>query len=278
MFRSPSLFYLLVHSRCRGFLIFHLLTLKDTPHSVGLLWTRDRPVAETSTWQYKHCTRQISMPPLGFEATIPASARPQTYALDRAATGIGPQKCTTEYVNTVSSVVRHMYRKTTILQRKQSHSYKSLYQQSTHLWLCVLQFYYSHYLVQFYVKFSLKCLSHLPYKQFKCKLHYVCVCVCVKIALKITFLTKDSYYAGVNCLWRNFQISHHRKRTLVFLRVWESGCVHTPIWANSNNMQSMPDEDHLPLSHTTGLTKRCCVHILQRRSRPMPLSFGLSPM
>jgi hypothetical protein len=29
------------------------------------------------------------MPPLGFEPTIPASARPQTYALDRAATGIG---------------------------------------------------------------------------------------------------------------------------------------------------------------------------------------------
>jgi hypothetical protein len=30
------------------------------------------------------------MPPVEFEPTIPASARPQTYALDRAATGIGP--------------------------------------------------------------------------------------------------------------------------------------------------------------------------------------------
>jgi hypothetical protein len=29
------------------------------------------------------------MPLAGFEPTIPASARPQTYALDRAATGIG---------------------------------------------------------------------------------------------------------------------------------------------------------------------------------------------
>jgi hypothetical protein len=29
------------------------------------------------------------MPPVGFKPTIPASARPQTYALDRAATGIG---------------------------------------------------------------------------------------------------------------------------------------------------------------------------------------------
>jgi hypothetical protein len=28
------------------------------------------------------------MPPVGFETTIPASARPQTYGLDRAATGI----------------------------------------------------------------------------------------------------------------------------------------------------------------------------------------------
>ena len=33
--------------------------------------------------------RQISMPPVGFEHTISAGERPQTYALDRAATGIG---------------------------------------------------------------------------------------------------------------------------------------------------------------------------------------------
>ena len=29
------------------------------------------------------------MPPMGFEPTISASERPQTYALDRAATGTG---------------------------------------------------------------------------------------------------------------------------------------------------------------------------------------------
>ena len=29
----------------------------ETPHSVRLLWTRDRPVAETSTWQYTTLTR-----------------------------------------------------------------------------------------------------------------------------------------------------------------------------------------------------------------------------
>jgi hypothetical protein len=32
------------------------------------------------------------MPPVGFEPTIPARARPQTYALNRAATGIGRTK------------------------------------------------------------------------------------------------------------------------------------------------------------------------------------------
>jgi hypothetical protein len=86
-FPSPSLFYLLVHSGCRrGY--FHLITLRHTPQSVGLLWTRDRPVAETSDWQHTH-KRQTLMPPVGFEPTIPASARPQTYVLDRAATGIG---------------------------------------------------------------------------------------------------------------------------------------------------------------------------------------------
>jgi hypothetical protein len=46
-FRSPYAFYLLtagvevVH--------FHLITIRHTSQSVGLLRTRDRPVAETST-------------------------------------------------------------------------------------------------------------------------------------------------------------------------------------------------------------------------------------
>ena len=33
--------------------------------------------------------RQISIPPVGFESAISAGERPQTYALDRAATGTG---------------------------------------------------------------------------------------------------------------------------------------------------------------------------------------------
>jgi hypothetical protein len=58
----------------------------------GLLWTSDQPVAQASTTQdntaYKHKT-QTSMPRGEFEPAIPATKRPQTYALDREATRIG---------------------------------------------------------------------------------------------------------------------------------------------------------------------------------------------
>ena len=37
-------------------------------------------------------TEKTSMPPEGFEPTISAGERPQTYALDRAATGTGPMQ------------------------------------------------------------------------------------------------------------------------------------------------------------------------------------------
>ena len=61
----------------------------DTPQSVGLLWTSDQLVAETSTRQ--HTTLTTDRHPyrlVGFEPTISAGERPQTYNLDRAATGI----------------------------------------------------------------------------------------------------------------------------------------------------------------------------------------------
>jgi len=50
----------------------------------------DQLIAETSTLT-THNThiRQTSMPPEEFEPTISAGERPQTYALDRAATGTG---------------------------------------------------------------------------------------------------------------------------------------------------------------------------------------------
>ena len=54
----------------------------DTPHSVGLRWTCEWPVAGTSTWQHTTIPR-------GFEPAIPASERPKTHALDGVATGVG---------------------------------------------------------------------------------------------------------------------------------------------------------------------------------------------
>jgi hypothetical protein len=74
--RSHYIFYLLTVDV--EVVYFHLITLKHTPQSVGLLWRRDRPVAEISTWQHKHCTRQTPKPPVVFEPTIPASSMPQT--------------------------------------------------------------------------------------------------------------------------------------------------------------------------------------------------------
>jgi hypothetical protein len=74
---------------CRGFHFIWSHTITQ-PQSVGLLWTRDRPVAETSTWRYTILkNRQISMSPVGFKPTIPAGDRLQSHALDRSPTEIG---------------------------------------------------------------------------------------------------------------------------------------------------------------------------------------------
>jgi hypothetical protein len=45
----------------------------DTPHYVRLLWTSDRSVAETSTWQHTTLRRDRPMLPAGFEPAIPTS-------------------------------------------------------------------------------------------------------------------------------------------------------------------------------------------------------------
>ena len=56
--------------------------------SIGLLWTSDQLVAETSTWQHTTLTTdKHPCPPVVFEPTISADERPQNYALDRAAAG-----------------------------------------------------------------------------------------------------------------------------------------------------------------------------------------------
>ena len=62
---------------------FHNQIRLHTPQSVGLLWKRDRPIAETSTWQYR---RQTFTPQAQFETAMPASDRTQA---NRWATGIG---------------------------------------------------------------------------------------------------------------------------------------------------------------------------------------------
>jgi len=55
---------------CRGFTITHTHT--HTPHSVGLLWTSDQPIAETSASIHNTQTRQASMPPGGIRTRNPS--------------------------------------------------------------------------------------------------------------------------------------------------------------------------------------------------------------
>jgi len=45
------------------------------------------------------------MPPVGFEPTISAGERPQTYVLDRAATGNGTYKITRIYSPDIGCIV-----------------------------------------------------------------------------------------------------------------------------------------------------------------------------
>ena len=75
----------------QGFLFIEALRSHSVnPRSLGLLWTIDQPGA------YTHNIHKIwtSLPRTGFEITIPASERPQTQTLDRAATGIGNLRIT----------------------------------------------------------------------------------------------------------------------------------------------------------------------------------------
>jgi hypothetical protein len=68
--------------------IFKINTQTHT-HSVGQLWTSDRPDAKTPTYKTHNThNRQTSMHLAGFEPVIPASERPQTHASHRVATGL----------------------------------------------------------------------------------------------------------------------------------------------------------------------------------------------
>jgi hypothetical protein len=64
------------------------LSHSDISHSLWILLTSDRPVAETATWQHTSITRDRH-DPTGFETTIPASERLQNHALDIMAASFG---------------------------------------------------------------------------------------------------------------------------------------------------------------------------------------------
>jgi uncharacterized protein YjbI with pentapeptide repeats len=71
----------------RGFLITHIQAHGRTPLDEWSARRRGLYLHRT-TKTYKH-NRQTSMPLAGFEPATPATKRPQTYALERVATGIG---------------------------------------------------------------------------------------------------------------------------------------------------------------------------------------------
>ena len=76
------IFFFMAHPMGHGLLINEASrSYSGTPHSVGLLWTSDRPVAQTTRNTHN---RRHPCPHMGFELAVPASERPQTQTLDRA--------------------------------------------------------------------------------------------------------------------------------------------------------------------------------------------------
>ena len=71
------------------------ITVGRTPLDVWSVRRRDLYLTTHNTHN-----RQTSMPPVGFEPTISACERPQTYALDRAATGTGESYIQHKILNT----------------------------------------------------------------------------------------------------------------------------------------------------------------------------------
>ena len=66
----------------QGLIIENSRSHTDTPHSIGLLWTSVQPsTTELHLTTHNTHRRQKSMPPPGFEPTIPGSEWPQTDAL-----------------------------------------------------------------------------------------------------------------------------------------------------------------------------------------------------
>ena len=66
------------------------ITENNTPQSVGLPWTSDQPCRRDLYWQHTTLTTdKHPCPRAGFKSTISAGEQPQTYPLNRAATGTG---------------------------------------------------------------------------------------------------------------------------------------------------------------------------------------------
>lgn len=82
-------------------------------HTVGLLWVRDRPVADTSTWQHATFTRH--MPVAEFEPTFPLSERQQTYSFDSAATGNSIQRMVKSILILISEITLFSFFRTPVL-------------------------------------------------------------------------------------------------------------------------------------------------------------------
>jgi hypothetical protein len=113
-FRSRHLFYLLTVGV--EVVYFHLITLRHTLQPVGLLWTRDRPDAETSTWQHKHSQETNIHAPRGVlthdrskRSAADLRLRPRGH-WDRRLTfpvikNDGCQTCLQEYTNIKTSIV-----------------------------------------------------------------------------------------------------------------------------------------------------------------------------
>ena len=90
--KFPELYNLCVtfSSPCRR--IIEVQRSHTETHRVRFLWTSDQFVAQAATYTtHNKDMTQTSMPPAELEPEIPQSERPQTYALDRAATGICPR-------------------------------------------------------------------------------------------------------------------------------------------------------------------------------------------
>jgi hypothetical protein len=76
-------------------------TIRHT-HPVGLLWTSDQLVPEAATYTaHNRHMKWTFMPSAGFEPAIPGIERPQTYAFDRRATGLGNFAVISDYVTDI---------------------------------------------------------------------------------------------------------------------------------------------------------------------------------